>query len=219
MLFLCKKLYMKVLLIADESLASQFTNGDLSPQLQLQRISTPELLSEDESYDACIDLLFVNESRRIAALKNSGATLVIVSAVISTLKEVDTGFVRINGWPTFIDRTKIEGASLNEDKKIEVEKILAAFGKEIEWLPDMPGFVSPRVVASIINEAYYALDEGVSSREEIDVAMKLGTNYPFGPFEWNKLIGANRIHDLLEYLGKQQVRYQPARLLIKEALA
>src|ERR1700710_2457559 len=46
-----------------------------------------------------------------------------------------------------------------------------------------------RVVAMIINEAYYALDAGVSSKESIDLAMKLGTGYPYGPFEWADRIG------------------------------
>ena len=49
--------------------------------------------------------------------------------------------------------------------------------------PDIPGFISARVVSMIINEAYFALEEEVSSKEEIDTAMKLGTNYPYGPFD------------------------------------
>ena len=70
----------------------------------------------------------------------------------------------------------------------------------------------------IINEAYFALEEGVSTKEEIDTAMKLGTNYPYGPFEWAKKIGLKNIFQLLDKLHKTNLRYEPAALLKKEAI-
>jgi 3-hydroxybutyryl-CoA dehydrogenase len=69
----------------------------------------------------------------------------------------------------------------------------------------------------IINEAYLALGEQVSSREDINTAMKLGTNYPFGPFEWAERIGPARVARLLTKLSESQPRYAPAPLLLKEA--
>ena len=69
----------------------------------------------------------------------------------------------------------------------------------------------------IINEAYFTLEENVSTKEEIDIAMKLGTNYPYGPFEWSKKIGLKNIADLLKELFITEKRYQPAALLLKEA--
>ncbi|TMI92961.1 MAG: hypothetical protein E6H08_11285 [Bacteroidetes bacterium] len=84
-------------------------------------------------------------------------------------------------------------------------------------MPDVKGFISPRVVSMIINEAYFALEENVSKKEEIDIAMKLGTNYPYGPFEWSKKIGLKNIAALLTELSKTEKRYQPADLLLKEA--
>ena len=71
----------------------------------------------------------------------------------------------------------------------------------------------------IINEAFFALQENVSSKEEIDTAMKLGTNYPFGPFEWAERIGLKNIFELLTGLSKTQSRYEPAALLKQQALA
>lgn len=68
----------------------------------------------------------------------------------------------------------------------------------------------------IINEAYFAVNDEVSSKKEIDTAMKLGTNYPYGPFEWAALIGKNNILELLQKLSLTDTRYQPAELLIKE---
>ncbi len=64
-----------------------------------------------------------------------------------------------------------------------------------------------------INEAWFALEENVSSKEEIDVAMKLGTNYPYGPFEWASLIGIEKIFELLQKLSTYDKRYLPATLL------
>ena len=69
----------------------------------------------------------------------------------------------------------------------------------------------------IINEAYFSLSEKVSSKEEIDIAMKLGTNYPYGPFEWSQKIGLKNIYNLLRILEKEESRYKAADLLRDEA--
>ena len=70
----------------------------------------------------------------------------------------------------------------------------------------------------IINEAYYAKDEDVSTEKEIDTAMKLGTNYPFGPFEWAQIIGIRNIYTLLKTLSEKDNRYIPSPLLETEAM-
>ena len=67
----------------------------------------------------------------------------------------------------------------------------------------------------IINEGYFAVEDNVSSKAEIDTAMKLGTNYPYGPFEWAELIGLNNILGLLQKLNLTDTRYQPSQLLMK----
>ena len=77
--------------------------------------------------------------------------------------------------------------------------------------------MSARVLSAIINEAWFALQENVSTKNEIDTAMKLGTNYPFGPFEWCERIGVNNIYGLLNELAKSDSCYEPAALLKKEA--
>jgi 3-hydroxybutyryl-CoA dehydrogenase len=72
------------------------------------------------------------------------------------------------------------------------------------------------VIASVINEAYFTFGAGISTKDAIDTAMKLGTNYPFGPFEWGKLIGLNRVYTLLKELSRRDNRYEPAPALLKE---
>jgi 3-hydroxybutyryl-CoA dehydrogenase len=76
--------------------------------------------------------------------------------------------------------------------------------------------VTPRVISAIINEAYFTLQADVSTKEEIDTAMKLGTNYPFGPFEWSRAIGLKKIYELLLALSKTDSRYLPAARLQEE---
>jgi len=73
----------------------------------------------------------------------------------------------------------------------------------------------------IINEAYYAVLEGTATREDVDLAMKLGLNYPFGPFEWSNRIGVKHVYELLEavYEDTRDERYKICPLLKKEYLA
>ena len=85
--------------------------------------------------------------------------------------------------------------------------------KRLLLVEDEPGLVSARVLSMIINEAYFALGENVSTIPEIDLAMKLGTNYSLGPFEWQDRIGIENIYLLLKKLSETSKRYLIAPLL------
>jgi 3-hydroxybutyryl-CoA dehydrogenase len=76
------------------------------------------------------------------------------------------------------------------------------------------GFIFPRTIVQIINEAYFALDEGVAKKEDINRAMKFGVNYPKGPFEWSEgkeLYVLTLLEEL--YLKTKDRRYFPSRLI------
>ena len=143
---------------------------------------------------------------------------VFINALSATLKELNApaNVLRINGWNGFLQRPTWEIAGMVDDK---ASAVLTQLNKSIMVVADEPGLVSARIIAMIINEAWFAVGDEVSSREEIDTAMKLGTNYPFGPFEWATAIGAGNILELLNKLTVTDKRYQPAPLLIKEAAA
>ena len=143
---------------------------------------------------------------------------VFINALSATLKELNApaNVLRINGWNGFLQRPTWEIAGMVDDK---ANAVLTQLNKTIMTVADEPGLVSARIIAMIINEAWFAVGDEVSSREEIDTAMKLGTNYPFGPFEWATAIGAGNILELLNKLTVTDKRYQPAPLLIKEAAA
>ena len=72
----------------------------------------------------------------------------------------------------------------------------------------------------IINEAFYTLQEGTASPEDIDKGMKLGTNYPYGPFEWCERIGLAHVYELLEamYEDTKEERYKICPLLKQQYL-
>ncbi len=170
------------------------------------------------SADCYIDLLFEPSEERIHQLQQLQPALIIVNAVSITLDELPAGFVRMNGWPTFLKRDSWEASCSDNKSKEKMQTLLAAIGKKVEWVADTPGFVTARVVSMIINEAYHALAENVSSKEAIDTAMKLGTNYPYGPFEWGEKIGLKKVYQLLTTLTAIKKSYEPSALLKQEAL-
>jgi 3-hydroxybutyryl-CoA dehydrogenase len=140
---------------------------------------------------------------------------VFVNAVITTLKDLPSNCIRLNAWPGFLLNQIIELSARKENME-EAEKILQALHWQFQAVPDIAGMITPRIIATIINEAYFALGDQVSSKEEIDVAMKLGTNYPYGPFEWSQKIGLIKIYNLLLQLSQTDKRYSPAPLLENE---
>ena len=83
-------------------------------------------------------------------------------------------------------------------------------GKETVLVRESPGFITTRVNASIGNEAFYMLMEGVASARDIDKALKLGLNHPMGPFELVDLVGLDTRLSILEYLHRSHGREVPA---------
>ena len=89
-------------------------------------------------------------------------------------------------------------------------------GKEVVVIKESPGFVTSRINAMIGNEAFYMLQEGVASAEDIDKALKLGLNHPMGPFELVDLVGLDTRLHILEYLHKSLgEKFRPAPLLVQ----
>jgi 3-hydroxybutyryl-CoA dehydrogenase len=89
-------------------------------------------------------------------------------------------------------------------------------GKEVVVIREAPGFITSRINAMIGNEAFYMLQEGVASAEDIDKALKLGLNHPMGPFELVDLVGLDTRLHILEYLHKSLgEKFRPAPLLVQ----
>ena len=89
-------------------------------------------------------------------------------------------------------------------------------GKEVVVIKESPGFITSRINAMIGNEAFYMLQEGVASAQDIDKALKLGLNHPMGPFEMVDLVGLDTRLHILEYLHKTLgEKFRPAPLLVQ----
>lgn len=209
---------MHVVVITNDTLREELLAYPVADTIQFQFIAHPDDYPVETDAGACIDLLFENTTERIGWLKGLGCSVIIVNAVIPTLTEIDAAFVRINAWPGFLKRSLVE-ASANDESRNKTEALFVELGRKVEWVPDISGFITARVVSTIINEAFFALDEKISTEAEIDIAMKTGTNYPFGPFEWAEKIGVKAVYSLLAELGKEESRYLPCKLLEKKALA
>jgi 3-hydroxybutyryl-CoA dehydrogenase len=88
--------------------------------------------------------------------------------------------------------------------------------KEVVVIRESPGFITSRINAMIGNEAFYMLEEGIASAEDIDKALKLGLNHPMGPFELVDLVGLDTRLHILEYMHKTLgEKFRPCPLLIQ----
>ena len=124
------------------------------------------------------------------------------------------------GLPTFLNREVLEVSLAQQEHRGKLEELCRQLNTPFQIVEDRVGLVTPRVICMIINEAYYTAEEGTATREDIDVAMKLGTNYPFGPFEWCQKIGVRHVYELLAavYEETRHERYIICPQLKKEYL-
>ena len=95
------------------------------------------------------------------------------------------------------------------------ERFFASLGRHVEWVGDAPGLVLGRLVAQLVNEACFALGEGLGTAEDVDLGMVLGLNHPRGPLEWADAIGAPTLLAVLDGLQAEygEERYRAAPVL------
>jgi 3-hydroxybutyryl-CoA dehydrogenase len=94
------------------------------------------------------------------------------------------------------------------------ERFFATLGKEVAWVGDAPGLVLGRIVCQLVNEAAFAIGEGVGDAEELDAGMVLALNHPRGPLAWGEHVGLEEIATVLGALhtetGEERYRVAPA---------
>lgn len=205
---------MNIALLADDQLKQEFLAKPIAPGIEITWTDSLRALTMTEA-DVYIDLLFELDNERTARLRQVLPKPVLVNAVAYPTKAIGEDFIRINAWPTFLNRPLTELALPAGVKEASVADIFQQLDWPYKIVPDVPGMITPRILAMIINEAFFTWGSGVSSREEIDTAMKLGTNYPMGPFEWSEKIGLKNIYALLKELGRTDERYVIAPALTK----
>ncbi|NUS40036.1 MAG: 3-hydroxyacyl-CoA dehydrogenase, partial [Terrabacter sp.] len=99
--------------------------------------------------------------------------------------------------------------------------LFQALGKDVSVIGDIPGMIVARTVARVVDLAHDAVAKGVATEEDIDTAMRLGVNYPLGPFEWSRRLGRNWAYALLDdlHLRDPSGRYAPSLALYRHAYA
>jgi 3-hydroxybutyryl-CoA dehydrogenase len=207
--YFCEKA-MHIVLVSDDAQYEELRSS-VPESVSIARLSENEL---DGSVTA--DAVFLLKEDAVISVQHMHFKApIFINSVTKTLAELKLAstYNRINGWPGFIARQQWEVAASDVNTATDV---ITGLGKKAVVTTDTKGLVSARVVAMIINEAYYALGDGISTKEDIDTAMKLGTNYPFGPFEWAKRIGLHKIHQLLTELSVTDKRYSIAPALSSE---
>jgi 3-hydroxybutyryl-CoA dehydrogenase len=188
----------------------------------------PLKINELDSYDVIFDLDFDDSPEQIQYYAELERKLVIVGSVKVQLEELyaELGarptctIIGMNALPTFIDRPLLECCATHEIDQVVAQEKLKELGLETRFVKSRVGLVTPRIVCMIINEAYYTVQEGTASREDIDLGMKLGTAYPKGPFEWSQEIGIDHVYETLEALHQdtKDERYKICPLLKTEYL-
>ena len=221
---------MKVLLIGDETRRSELLAA-LQTTANQRLISHIHQQNPDEHpeyvydyYDVIIDISFDQHPiRREQYAHLLPHKIVFVGAACTQLaKEFGRyhfatppvcSIICFNNLPTLMGKQLWELSSLSD--KTDANALLSNWGITPAWVADRVGMVTPRIIAMIINEACFTLQEGTATIDDIDKGMKLGTNYPHGPFEWADRIGIAHIYELLTavYNDTHDERYRICPLL------
>jgi 3-hydroxybutyryl-CoA dehydrogenase len=176
-----------------------------------------------KDYDCIFDANFDDDPSGLSSYAPLRDKPVFVNAVKLSLSEavyvtgqkVRCMLFGMNALPGFIKDVKWEVSLYRNFEAPQLDKIANQLGIEYIHVYDRVGLIKPRIIFMIINEACYTLQEGTAGIEDIDSGMKLGTNYPYGPFEWRDKIGITPVFETLAalYEDTKDERYKICPLL------
>lgn len=210
----------KVFLNGDETINSEFAdflgvNAEFTDSIESADIIINS--TNYPQYEKSEELQFL-ESQSAANIPIFTSSLCVSVSEQSALQANPERLIGIGLYNTFSRSKRLEIApSKITDAAIlkNAESFLNETGIVYSIVPDRVGLIFPRIVSMIINEAAQVYSEKVASKEDIDTAMKLGTNYPFGPLEWADRLGTGLVYNILAALQRDfgEDRYRPHPLL------
>jgi 3-hydroxybutyryl-CoA dehydrogenase len=194
----------------------------IRPETNIEAISDADIVIEAiiENLDAKTGLFAqldrITGEKCILASNTSSISITKIAAATRRPDKV-IGMHFMNPVPVMTLVEVIRGIATSDETWQLVENLAKGMGKTAIEVNDYPGFISNRVLMPMINEAIFALFEGVATRESIDGVMKLGMNHPMGPLTLADFIGLDVCLAILRVLeqGFGDPKYRPCPLLVK----
>jgi 3-hydroxybutyryl-CoA dehydrogenase len=160
--------------------------------------------------------LIVDARSHPTASTPGGAPVIALCASSSLAARGEPGAVGFHLLPPFGGLVELTRTDTTPGFAAEAaEQLFGRLGFRAEWVEDAPGLVLGRIVCQLVNEAYFAIGEGVGSATDVDAGLTLGLNHPRGPVEWAEAIGLDHVMAVLDGLWseRREERYRPAPLL------
>ena len=200
-----------------ETLANISVNLDLSAGVKDADLiveAVPENLNIKRSVWETVD---ANASEQAIFASNTSSISITKLAALTGRPEKFIGMHFFNPVPVMRLVEVVRGLDTSDETYEAVRSTSESLGKVPVPVNDMPGFVSNRVLMPMINEAVFAVYEGVATPENVDEVMKLGMAHPMGPLRLADFIGLDVCLDILNvlYEGFKDPKYRPCPLLIK----
>ena len=224
----------KALATIRQNLERQAKKGTIPEELvsaALGRIRTTLDLADLATVDFAVEAATENEAlkleifRQLDAVVKPGAILasntssIPITRIASVTKRPEKviGMHFMNPVPLMKLVEVIRGHACSEETFAATAALVGSLEKEMAVAQDYPGFIVNRILIPMLNEAIFALYEGVASAEDIDQGMKLGTNQPMGPLTLADFIGLDTVLAISNVLydGFKDPKYRPCPLLVK----
>ncbi|MCO4755325.1 MAG: 3-hydroxybutyryl-CoA dehydrogenase [Bacteriovoracaceae bacterium] len=192
----------------------------IQPSSKIESMAKCDLIIEAATENKEIKFKIFEDLDAIAkpeAILATNTSSISITEIASKTKRADkvAGMHFMNPVPVMKLVEGISGLETSEETFAAVQAASEKMGKVFVKAKDMPGFAVNRILMPMINEAVYTLHEGIASVEDIDAAMKLGTNQPMGPLTLADFIGLDTCLAIMEVLheGLADTKYRPCPLL------